>query len=167
MAMFGPSSRYYIILWAFVIGFFLPVPGWLLHKKFPKVGFNYINMPMFLVGAATLPGSNSSWITVSFIVIIVTQGFIKRRYNAWFVKYNYLTSAALDSGTSLMVFFLSMALFGGGSGIVYNFPVWWGNRIGKSQGNAGRTYTNRSSFENIDAKYVDHCCLNCEDGVLI
>ncbi|SAM01283.1 hypothetical protein [Absidia glauca] len=147
MAMFGPSTRYYIILWAFVIGFFLPVPGWLLHKKFPKAGFNYINMPMFLVGAATLPGSNSSWITVSFIVIIVTQGFIKRRYNAWFVKYNYLTSAALDSGTSLMVFFLSMALFGGGSGIVYNFPVWWGNRI--------------------DAKYVDHCCLNCEDGALI
>ncbi|CAO3598541.1 unnamed protein product [Absidia cylindrospora] len=131
LAMFGPSSEYYIVLWAFVIGFFLPVPGWLLHKKFPKVGFNYINMPMILVGLATLPGTNSSWITVSFIVIVVTQGFIKRRYNDWFVKYNYLTSAALDSGTSLMVFFLSMALFGGGSGIVYNFPVWWGNRIGK------------------------------------
>ncbi|SAM01495.1 hypothetical protein [Absidia glauca] len=134
MAMFGPSSRYYIILWAFVIGFFLPIPGWLLHKKFPKVGFNYINVPMILIGLATLPGTNSSWITVSFIVIVVTQGFVKRRYNKWFVKYNYLTSAALDSGTSLMVFFLSMALFGGGSGIVYNFPVWWGNRIGKVDG---------------------------------
>ncbi|KAI8100046.1 OPT family small oligopeptide transporter [Halteromyces radiatus] len=147
MVMFGPESQYYIILWAFVIGFFLPIPGWLLHKKFPKVGFNYINVPMILVGFATLPGTNSSWITVSFIIIIVTQGFVKRRYNDWFVKYNYLTSAALDSGTSLMVFFLSMALFGGGSGNVYNFPVWWGNRI--------------------DIKYVDHCCMNCDDGVLI
>ncbi|KAI8339232.1 OPT family small oligopeptide transporter [Chlamydoabsidia padenii] len=147
MAMFGPSSRYYIILWAFVIGFFLPVPGWLLHKKFPKVGFNYINIPMVLVGMATLPGTNSSWVTVSFIIILFTQGFIKRRYNAWFVKYNYLTSAALDSGTSLLVFVISMALFGGASGNVYNFPVWWGNRI--------------------DASYVDHCCLNCDEDALI
>ncbi|CAO3645788.1 unnamed protein product [Cunninghamella blakesleeana] len=146
MAMFGPDSPYYIILWAFVIGLFIPIPGYLLHRKWPNVGFDKINTPMIMVGLCTLPGTTSSWITVSFIIIIVTQGFIKRRYNDWFVKYNYLLSAALDSGTSLMVFFLAMALQGGGSGTEIKFPTWAGNP---------------------DNRYIDYCCANCEDGVII
>ncbi|CAO3623532.1 unnamed protein product [Cunninghamella echinulata] len=146
MNMFGPGSEYSIILWAFVIGFFLPIPGYLLHRKWPSRGFDKINIPMIMIGLCTLPGATSSWITVSFIIIIITQGFIKRRYNDFFVKYNYLASAALDSGTSLMVFFLAMALQGGGSGTVIPFPTWAGNR---------------------PEGYVDYCCAQCEEGVRI
>ncbi|CAO3697429.1 unnamed protein product [Rhizopus stolonifer] len=142
IVMFGPNSRYYIILWAFVIGFALPFPFWLLHKKFPKAGFQYVNLPTFLVGLCILPGSNTSWITNSFIVVLISQFYLKRRYTAWFSKYNYLLSAALDSGTSLMVFFLSMAVQGGGNGVAYNFPTWAGNR------------------EDLD--YMDYCCATCE-----
>ncbi|KAI8072450.1 OPT oligopeptide transporter protein-domain-containing protein [Gongronella butleri] len=146
--MFGLDTPYSIVLWAFIIGFFAPVPGYVLHRFFPKIGFNKINTPMILVGLATLPGANSSWITVSFVVIIMSQWFMKRRHREWFVNYNYLTSAALDSGTSLMVFFLAFAVFGGGSGVAYNFPTWWGNRI------------------DADAPYVDHCCLTCTEDQL-
>lgn len=129
--MFGPDSNYYIVLWAFVIGFFLPIPFWLLDRFFPKVGFKYVNIPMILVGLATLPGSTSSWITCSFMIMLASQYYFKRRYRDLFVKYNYLISTALDSGTSLMVFLLAMALYGGVSGVSYNFPTWWGNRVGK------------------------------------
>ncbi|CAO3623528.1 unnamed protein product [Cunninghamella echinulata] len=146
MVMFGPDSPYYIILWAFVIGFFLPIPGYLLHCKWPNKGFDKINVPMIMIGLCTLPGATSSWITVSFIIIIITQGFIKRRYSDWFVKYNYLASAALDSGTSLMVFFLAMALQGGGSGTEIKFPTWAGNP---------------------DSDYVDYCCAKCDEDVFI
>ncbi|KAI8048032.1 OPT family small oligopeptide transporter [Gilbertella persicaria] len=141
MAMFGPGTEYYIFLWAFIIGFVLPVPGYLLHKKWPNAGFNYINVPMILHGFSLMPGSNTSWIMVSFIIVLVSQGYIKRRYSAWFAKHNYLISAALDSGTSLMVFFISMALYGGANGISYDFPTWWGNRN--------------------DIKYMDQCCMHC------
>ncbi|OBZ86013.1 Oligopeptide transporter 5 [Choanephora cucurbitarum] len=141
LAMFGPGTEYYIFLWAFVIGFVLPVPGWLLHKKWPKAGFNYINVPMILHGFSLMPGSNTSWIMISFMIVLVSQGYLKRRYSSWFAKHNYLVSAALDSGTSLMVFFISMALYGGANGISYNFPTWWGNRN--------------------DVKYMDQCCMNC------
>lgn len=48
--MFGPGTQYSIILWAFLIGFLLPVPFWALHKYYPKVGFNYVNIPMILIG---------------------------------------------------------------------------------------------------------------------
>ncbi|OBZ90719.1 Oligopeptide transporter 4 [Choanephora cucurbitarum] len=143
MAMFGPGTAYYIVLWAFVIGFFLPVPFWLLHKKFPTVGFNFVNVPMIMIGLCFMPGSNTSWVTVSFLLILFTQGYVKRRHSDWFAKNNYLLSAALDSGTSLMVFFISMALYGGVSGNTYEFPVWWGNRA--------------------DIDYIDQCCMNCSD----
>lgn len=142
-AMFGPDTQYYIVLWAFVIGFALPVPFWLLHKKFPNVGFNYINIPVLLQGVVLMPGANTSWITVSFIIILVTQGYIKRRHRAWFAKHNYLISAALDSGTSLMVFFVSLVLYGGASGVPYMFPTWAGN--------------------NDQIPYMDYCCKNCPD----
>ncbi|KAG1144576.1 hypothetical protein G6F37_006107 [Rhizopus arrhizus] len=141
MIMFGPNSRYYIVLWAFVIGFFLPVPFWLLHRKFPKAGFQYVNVPTFMMGLYVLPGSSSAWMTNSFIIILISQFYLKRRYTTWFSKYNYLLSAALDSGTSLMVFFVSLALQGGGNGIAYNFPTWAGNRD--------------------DLKYMDYCCADC------
>ncbi|GAA5808032.1 hypothetical protein MFLAVUS_001414 [Mucor flavus] len=141
MAMFGPGTQYYIFLWAFIIGFVLPVPGWLLYKKYPKAGFNYINIPMILHGLVLMPGTNTSWITFSFIIVLASQGYVKRRYSAWFARHNYLISAALDSGTSLMVFFVSIALYGGAGGVAYKFPTWWGNRN--------------------DVKYMDHCCLNC------
>ncbi|KAK4519455.1 uncharacterized protein ATC70_009691 [Mucor velutinosus] len=140
-AMFGPGTDYSIILWAFLIGFTLPVPFWLLHRHYPRTGFKYVNMPMVLIGLTQVPGSATSWITVSFIIIIVSQYYVKRRYRDWFVKYNYLISTALDSGTSLMVFIIAMGLYGGASGVSYPFPTWWGNRD--------------------DLKYMDHCCANC------
>lgn len=128
--MFGPGSKYYIVLWAFVIGFFLPLPFWLLHKKFPKIGFKSVNVPMILVGLCTLPGAASSFITVSFILVLASQWYLKRYYRSWFVHYNYLTSTAFDAGTSLMVFFLAYALYGAANGEDHRFPIWWGNRLG-------------------------------------
>ncbi|KAL7315338.1 hypothetical protein PS15m_006798 [Mucor circinelloides] len=142
LAMFGPDTQYYIFLWAFIIGFFLPVPGYLLHRRFPNVGFDKFNIPMILIGLCVMPGTNTSWITVSFVLILIFQGYLKKRYSTWFARHTYLISAALDSGTSLMVFFVSMALQGGVSGTTYDFPIWWGNRA--------------------DADYMDQCCLNCE-----
>ncbi|KAL9556180.1 hypothetical protein MBANPS3_002011 [Mucor bainieri] len=141
LAMFGPDTQYYIFLWAFIIGFFLPVPGYLLHRRFPNVGFDKFNIPMVLTGLCFMPGTNTSWVTVSFILVLIFQGYIKKRYSTWFARHTYLISAALDSGTSLMVFFVSMALQGGVNGVTYDFPIWWGNRA--------------------DADYMDQCCLNC------
>ncbi|KAI8098759.1 OPT family small oligopeptide transporter [Halteromyces radiatus] len=142
MAMFGPDTQYSIILWAFLIGFILPLPFYFLHRRFPDVGFNLVNVPMILAGLLIMPGSASSYVLVSFILTISSQWYIKKYRRDWFVKYNYLVSTALDSGTSLMVFFVAFALMGGGDGNAYPFPVWFGNRS--------------------DAKYADYCCMDCK-----
>ncbi|KAI9263390.1 OPT family small oligopeptide transporter [Phascolomyces articulosus] len=140
--MFGPSTRYYIVLWAFIIGFFLPLPFWYLHKRFPQKGFDRVNIPMILVGLCTLPGAATSYITISFCLVVFSQYYLRRYRRHWFVKYNYLVSTGLDSATSLMVFFVAFALHGAADGIDHPFPIWWGNRQ--------------------DAKYLDYCCLDCK-----
>ncbi|RCH93242.1 hypothetical protein CU097_011933 [Rhizopus azygosporus] len=139
--MFGIQTRYSIILWAFLIGLFLPIPFWLLHKKYPKIGFEYINVPIILANACVLPGGTSSYLWCSYLIAYISQYYLKRRYTDWFAKHNYLLSAALDSGTSIMVFILSMAVQGGANGESYNFPTWWGNRL--------------------DLPHTDYCCADC------
>lgn len=142
LAMFGPESQYYFVLWVFVVGFALPMPGYLLHRTFPTVGFDKFNIPMILYGFCTMPGTNTSWITLSFTLVLIFQGYIKTRYSTWFARHSCLISAALDSGTSLMVFFVSMAQQGGVNSITCDFPIWWGNRA--------------------DIDYMDQCCMNCK-----
>ncbi|CAO3645188.1 unnamed protein product [Cunninghamella blakesleeana] len=131
IAMFGPGTQYSIILWAFLIGFLLPIPFWALHRYYPKVGFNYVNIPMILIGLVTVPGSATAQVTVSFMITIFSQWYLKKYYRNRFVKYNYLISSALDSGTSLCVFFVAFAFMGGGNGVSTPFPYWFGNRRGK------------------------------------
>ncbi|KAL0080370.1 OPT family small oligopeptide transporter [Phycomyces blakesleeanus] len=142
MYMFGPDTEYYFVLWSFLVGFALPVPFWLLHRFYPKIGFNLVNVPMIMIGLCVVPGGNTSWITLSFVIVLVSQLYVKRRYNKWYIKHNYLMSAALDSGSSLMSFVLAMSVFGGGDGVNRPFPTWAGN--------------------NADIPYYDYCCADCE-----
>jgi hypothetical protein len=58
------------------------------------------------------------------MVGFVFNFLIKRRHPAWWAKYNYVTSAALDCGLaiSLIVIFLTLSL--PKAGITFD---WWGN----------------------------------------
>ena len=69
------------------------------------------------------PWANSSYATWS-IVGFIFNFHIKRRHQAWWTKYNYVTSAALDCGlaVSLIVIFLTLSL--PKAGIKFE---WWSN----------------------------------------
>jgi hypothetical protein len=56
-------------------------------------------------------GINS--VTTAWFVIGFISQFWARRYKAdWFIKYNYILSAAMDGGTQVLMFILSFAVFG-------------------------------------------------------
>jgi hypothetical protein len=56
-------------------------------------------------------GINS--VTTPWFVIGFISQFWARRYRAnWFIKYNYILSAAMDGGTQVLMFILSFAVFG-------------------------------------------------------
>jgi len=56
-------------------------------------------------------GINSS-VPIYFVLGFVTQYYIRRKYPAWYLQYNYLLSAAMDGGTQVIVFILSFAVSG-------------------------------------------------------
>ena len=65
-------------------------------------------------------GFNDS-VTMYFIVGFFAQWWLRKNRPEYFVKYNYIVSAALDGGTQVMVFILTFAVFGG-SGKARPFP---------------------------------------------
>lgn len=88
--------------------------------------WRYINMPLIFNATGVLPPASginfSSWIMVAAIF----QWFMRRYHFRWWMRYNYILSAALDAGTilSAILIFFVLALPKGG----INF-VWWGNTV--------------------------------------
>ncbi|KAI0480752.1 oligopeptide transporter [Xylariaceae sp. FL0804] len=107
-------------------GFLLPVPCYYLHKWYPNFGWNMINVPVIVYYTSYLSVGINSSLTTFFALGFGAQWWVRRRWPDVFVRYNYLVSAALDGGTSVMCFILSFAVFGAG-GLAVAFPEYWGN----------------------------------------
>ncbi|KIY53033.1 OPT superfamily oligopeptide transporter [Fistulina hepatica ATCC 64428] len=124
---FGSGSIYHPQLYAMIVGVFLPIPFWLWQRRYPKSWVKYVSTPVVLNGVGSIPpatGINySSWFLMGFIF----QYLIRKRNFAWWSKFNYVTSAALDSGTvlSLVCIFLTLELPKNGSITL----KWWGNTV--------------------------------------
>ncbi|EEB93788.1 hypothetical protein MPER_07514, partial [Moniliophthora perniciosa FA553] len=82
----------------------------------------------FLIGAAFSRAANViPWATVGFLF----QRVIRRRYFGWWAKYNYVLSAALDTGTALgiiLIFFCLQYPLNGQIG-EHSIQTWWGNTV--------------------------------------
>ena len=105
----------------------MPLPFWLWQCRYPNSWIKFISTPVVLNGVNFIPpaaGINySSWFLVGFVF----QYLVRRRRFPWWSKFNYVTSAALDSGTVLAVIVIFFTLqFPKGGKIVVN---WWGNTV--------------------------------------
>ena len=107
---FGTGSIYHPQLYAIIIGALLPLPFWLWQRRHPESWIRYVSTPIILNGVSFIPpatGINySSWFAVGFIF----QYLIRRRNFGWWSKFNYVTSAALDSGTVISLIFIFFTL---------------------------------------------------------
>lgn len=108
---------------------------WLILRKWPKSIFRYVNIPVILSGNGNIPPATPMIYMSWFIVGTIFNKFIKNRWNGWWLRFNYITSAALDSGlviaTTIIV--LTLSLTGTAA------PVWWGNPGG-------------AAFDTVDAQ---------------
>ncbi|CAG8815040.1 9808_t:CDS:2, partial [Racocetra persica] len=99
---FGRDSIYNVLLWGFLIGGFLPIPFYLLHKKFPNAKFNLVNVPVILNGLSLFPGTYSNFLITGFLTSFLSQFYAFRFQKKWWTKYNYVMSAAFDAGAQIM-----------------------------------------------------------------
>ncbi|RKP23247.1 putative oligopeptide transporter [Syncephalis pseudoplumigaleata] len=105
--MFGAEGYYSALMWWFLLGLLLPVPFWMLARRYPGSWLRHVNIPVLLASTAHMPpnypGAYPAWFFVGF------ASWLTLRYRRdWWERYNYILSAALDTGVafaSLIIFF--------------------------------------------------------------
>ncbi|KAI1296055.1 hypothetical protein EDD11_007614 [Mortierella claussenii] len=125
--MFGPTSLYHPLMGFFLFGLLIPIPFYLLSRRFPQNPIlSRIHTPVLLTSTGMMPPARpfqfANWLCVGFIF-----QFCVRRYRPqWYQRFNYILSAALDSGVALaaLVIFFSLQMNN------HSFPDWWGTDIG-------------------------------------
>ncbi|KAJ7098484.1 OPT oligopeptide transporter [Mycena belliarum] len=121
--LYATGTRYGFVPYMLLVGMLFPIPFWLLHRRWPKVGFNNVFTPVLCAELGFLAVGINSSVFTTFLVAIFSQYYLRKYRPTWFRKYNFLLSAALDGGTSVMIFVYTFAV-GGGSGKVRPFPTW-------------------------------------------
>ncbi|KIO29154.1 hypothetical protein M407DRAFT_21723 [Tulasnella calospora MUT 4182] len=110
--LFGKDGIYRFHPYGILIGAILPVVLGPLGVP-PATGINY-----------------SSWFLLGF----VTQYLVRRRKPQWWLKYNYILSSALDSGTIVGILLVFLCLYLPKQGtLTLN---WWGNTVWQNTADA-------------------------------
>jgi hypothetical protein len=121
--LFSAGGTYQWVTYAFLIGFTLPVPFWIAHKYFPKMRWDYWNTAIIANFIGLLYVGINSVTMPWFYVGVISQWYLRKYRPNWFIKYNYILSAAMDGGTQVIVFILAFAVQGGAGNPVRLLPL--------------------------------------------
>lgn len=123
--MFGSTSIYHPLMYFFIAGLLIPIPFYLISRRFPGTVLDQIHIPVLLTSTGMMPPARpfqyANWLVVGFCF----QYCVKRYYKDWYQRFNYVLSAALDSGVavSALVIFFSLQIH------EIDFPAWWGTNL--------------------------------------
>ncbi|KAI6137244.1 OPT oligopeptide transporter protein-domain-containing protein [Pisolithus sp. B1] len=118
-------DRFLALLYFFVVGAIAPVIPWLLMKRWPHSSLRYVN-PVFFNGTSLIPPATALNFVPWALVNYIFQNIIRKHNFPWWAKYNYVLSAALDSGLAVSVLVIFFTL---------QYPMngtWWGNTVFKN-----------------------------------
>lgn len=118
--------NYPLLPLGFLLGFIAPLCLWYLHRRIPKVGFNYWNTTVFFSSMSQFYGNLSTGGLSKFIGGTVSMYYIFTYHHKLWKRYNYILAAAFDTGYSLsiLLIFVMFSLF-----YTVDMPHWWGNNI--------------------------------------
>ncbi|KAG6331009.1 hypothetical protein ID866_8080 [Astraeus odoratus] len=128
---FSRGQVYYALLYFFLLGALCPLIAWLISLKWPNSWIRYVNFPVIFSGTGYIPPASAvnyvPWAIVGFIFNFL----IRRRYFSWWTKYNYILSAALDSGlgVSIVLIFFILQYPANGTIGLNTIQKWWGNTV--------------------------------------
>ncbi|KAJ7203968.1 OPT-domain-containing protein [Mycena rebaudengoi] len=97
--MFGAGGIYNSLLYCFLIGAIIPIPVFMLRKRFKVL--EYFHLPVFITGGLIWAPYNMANMWPAVPVAYVFNVIIKRRYVAWWSKYNYITTTAFSSAIAI------------------------------------------------------------------
>ncbi|KAI0424290.1 OPT family small oligopeptide transporter [Xylaria sp. FL1042] len=121
--IFSGNALYSSLQWFWLVGAVSPVITWFLARRYPQSIARYINTPLVFGGSGWIPPATAytylCWGSVGFCF----NYLIKRRFNGWWLQYNYATSAALDCGLAISTILIFFTLYLTSA----NAPQWYGN----------------------------------------
>ncbi|KAG0223172.1 hypothetical protein BGW41_005687 [Actinomortierella wolfii] len=141
------GALYSPVQWGFLVGAILPVTSYLMIKMFPNVKWlNYVHWPVLLAATSNMPPALPYFYTNALFLGFIFAFLCRRYCYGWWSRYNYLTSAALDTGLAIsgLVIFFAVTMRD------VKVPNWWGNP------NTDIDWAN-ASFEEKNAATIDHC----------
>ncbi|KAI0965006.1 OPT family small oligopeptide transporter [Xylaria arbuscula] len=121
--IFSGNALYSSLQWFWLVGAVSPVLAWFLARRYPKSIARYINTPLIFGGSNWIPPATAytylCWGSIGFTF----NYLIKRRFNGWWLQYNYVTSAALDCGLAISTILIFFTLYLTSA----HAPQWYGN----------------------------------------
>ncbi|KAJ5223929.1 hypothetical protein N7468_008471 [Penicillium chermesinum] len=123
--LFSPGQIYGHILWFFLVGPVAVVITWLLGRRWKA--WNYISWPVAFGAMSLVPPATGVSFSSWWVINVIFNFFLRRRKPAWWSKYNYVLSAALDCGVAVatVIIFFCITLPAGSLS-------WWGNNVYKT-----------------------------------
>ena len=108
--LFSAGQKYQWVPWAYLVGLFLPIPFWVVHKYWPKLRADYLYTPVIAYVMGSLNGHKHAhifrsfsigWLGVGinssnlsfFAIAFLSQWWLRTRYPRWFAEYNYIVGA--------------------------------------------------------------------------
>ncbi|MBW0461325.1 hypothetical protein O181_001040 [Austropuccinia psidii MF-1] len=124
--LFLANQKYGIISLAMIVGFVLPITFFIVHRFFPRLKLNSINIPLLLGSISSNFWGAAAGRFVNILIGLGSQFWARKYKPQWYKKYNYVLSAALDGGAQLTILFFAM-VFQGGFGYTIKFPTYFLN----------------------------------------
>ncbi|KAF9371268.1 hypothetical protein CPC16_003152 [Podila verticillata] len=118
------GAIYSPVQWGFLAGAILPIPFWFAARKWPNVTWlKLVHWPVLLAATSNIPPYLPYMYTNGLVAGFIFMFWLRRYRFSWWTRYNYLTSAAMDSGLAISGLVIYFAL----QAQNVNFPIWWGN----------------------------------------
>ncbi|CAI7619675.1 unnamed protein product [Penicillium crustosum] len=123
--LFSSGEIYSNLLWFFLVGPAVVVITYLLGRRWKFA--NYVSWPVAFGAMSQVPPATGISFSSWWIVNLIFNGVLRRRKPAWWSKYNYVLSAALDCGVAVatVIIFFCITLPAGSLS-------WWGNTVSKT-----------------------------------
>ncbi|KAJ6501623.1 OPT oligopeptide transporter [Mycena vitilis] len=132
--LFSPGGMYNPLLYGFLFGALAPIPFYYLARRYPLSYWRYVNIPVFCGGVGAIPAASAynyaAWALTGFIFNFA----IRRRHFRWWMRYNYILSAALDAGVAIALIVIFFALQYPKNGTIA--VDWWGNTVWQNTNDA-------------------------------
>lgn len=123
--IFSNGAVYENLQYFWILGALLPVVFYLLARQFPKSPARYLNAPVMLGATGFIPPATPLIYLTWGIVGFIFNKWIRSTKRGWWMVYNYVTSAALDSGLAIATIIIFFALLLP----QVDPPNWWGNNV--------------------------------------